>query len=81
VTLASARSRKGRYSREMGFSSLREQPTGKLQEINSSVEALLLHSEFLPTELRIKLDTLHADLAGILEDRDDLGESGGEVGS
>jgi hypothetical protein len=65
----------------MGYSSLREQPTAKLQDINMSVEALLMHAEFLPTELRIKLDTLHADLAAILEDREDFGGSGGRDGS
>jgi hypothetical protein len=65
----------------MGYSSLREQPTAKLQDIEKSVGTLLEHAEFLPTELRIKLGTLHADLAAILEDREDFGDSGGKDGS
>ena len=55
----------------MEYSSLREQPAGKLRDVNSSIEALFSHSELLPTELRIKLDTLHADITAILEDRQD----------
>ena len=55
----------------MDYSSLREQPTAKLKDANRLVEALLLHQDLLPTELRIKLDTFHADMAGILEDRED----------
>lgn len=56
----------------MGYSSLRQQPTGKLREVNASVADLLTHSEILPTELRIKLETLRADITAILEDRQDL---------
>jgi uncharacterized protein YwbE len=59
--------------RIVGYSSLRDQPTGKLQDVNTIVDALLSHSEILPTELRVKLDTLHADITAILEDRQDLG--------
>jgi hypothetical protein len=62
---------KGMDTRTMEYSSLREQPTGKLRDVNSSIEALLSHSEVLPTELRIKLDTLHTDITAILEDRQD----------
>lgn len=62
---------KGMDTPAMEYSSLREQPTGKLRDVNSSIEALLSHSELLPTELRIKLDTLHADITAILEDRQD----------
>jgi len=57
----------------VGYSSLRDQSTGKLQDVNTIVEALLSHSEILPTELRVKLDTLHADITAILEDRQDFG--------
>jgi hypothetical protein len=57
----------------MGYSSLREQRTEKLRDVYSSVEALLAHADVLPTELRIKLETLHADITAILEDRQDLG--------
>lgn len=32
----------------MEYSSLREQPAGKMRDVNSSVEALLSNSEFLP---------------------------------
>jgi hypothetical protein len=53
------------------YSSLREQPTGKLQDVNRNVEELLSHSEVLPIELHIKLDTFHADITAILEDRQD----------
>ena len=60
----------------MGYSSLRDQPTEKLRDINAIVEALLDHSGILPAELRVKLDTLHADITAILEDRQDL-DSGG----
>jgi hypothetical protein len=56
----------------VGYSSLREQPTGKLRDVYTAVEALLTHSEILPTELRVKLDTIHADITAILEDRQDL---------
>jgi hypothetical protein len=62
--------------RVMGYSSLREQPTQKLRNIYSSVDELLSYSEALPTELHIKLDTLRADIAAILEDRQDLEGAG-----
>ena len=47
------------------------QPTAKLREAYDSVEALLSNPEILPAELRIKLDTFRADLAAMLEDRQD----------
>lgn len=59
----------------MEYSSLRAQPTGKLQEAGRAVEALLSHRDLLPTELEIKLDTFHADIDAILEDREDDHES------
>jgi hypothetical protein len=51
------------------YSSPREQPTEKLRDVSISVEALLSHSEVLPAELHIKLDTFRADITAILEDR------------
>ena len=55
----------------MEYSSLRKQPTGRLQEAGRAVEALLSHRDLLPTELEIKLETFHADIDAILEDRED----------
>jgi hypothetical protein len=53
----------------MDHSSLRQQPTERLEDTYSHVRELLSHSELLPAELHIKLDTFYADLTAILEDR------------
>jgi hypothetical protein len=63
----------------MGYESLRDQPTEKLQDAKTSVDRLLAHSEVLPTELRIKLETLRADITAILEDRQDWDNVGREL--
>jgi hypothetical protein len=62
----------------MTYPSLRDVPTAYLLEINRSAEKLLSYKGLLSSELGVKLDTLHADIAAILEDREDLsGESAG----
>jgi hypothetical protein len=53
------------------FSVLSAQPTGVLSEIHGAVDSLLGHKAILPVELRIKLETLRADIDAILEDRED----------
>lgn len=55
----------------MGYASLSQAPTAKLQDLNSRANELLSFSDLLPAELRIKLDTLRADITAILEDRQD----------
>jgi hypothetical protein len=48
---------------------LRQQPFGKLRDINNHVEMLMTYQATLPRELYCKLDTFHADLAAAIEDQ------------
>lgn len=59
----------------MRYESLRRQPTEKLKDIYGSVQELLSYPELLLDELRIKLETLHADVTALLEDRQDRNNS------
>lgn len=59
----------------MDYSSLREQPTGKLKEAEQCAGALLRHRELLPIKLLIKLESFHADVTALLEDREDESKS------
>jgi hypothetical protein len=61
------------------FSVLSMQRTGVLSEIHETVDSLLVHKEILSVELRIKLETLRADIDAILEDREDAEASSGEA--
>jgi hypothetical protein len=63
------------------FSVLSMQRTGVLSEIHGAVDSLLDHKAILPVELRIKLETLRADIDAILEDREDAEASSGEARS
>lgn len=54
----------------MIYSALRRQSAQKLRDVNSTVEELLSYSDILPAELRIKLDTFHADIVTVLEDQE-----------
>jgi hypothetical protein len=69
------------YQSIMGDLSLRAMRTQDLRDISESIEELLSFSKVLPAELRIKLDTLHADVAVVLEDRNDVpgGRDGDDV--
>jgi hypothetical protein len=55
----------------MDYSSLREQPASRLKEAEQCAGALLRHKELLPLELLIKLESFHADVTALLEDRED----------
>lgn len=55
------------------FSSLRAQSTEKLRELRECVTFLLGSEEILSIELAVKLQTLDADIAAALEDREDEG--------
>jgi hypothetical protein len=65
----------------MEYSSLREQPIGKLRDVSSSVEALLSHSEFLPPELHVRLDSFHGDVTAILGARQSRDGAGSQCGA
>lgn len=60
----------------MEYASLRQLSSEKLEDIMSSVQLLLSYPDILPSQLQIKLDTLHADITAVLEDRNDLGHDG-----
>jgi hypothetical protein len=64
------------YQGKMVELSLSAQRTRDLTGVSEIIEDLLSYSEILPAELRIKLDTLHADIAVILEDRIETPEEG-----
>jgi hypothetical protein len=66
----SSKSRTIGYQSKMVELSLSAQCTQDLTGISEIIEDLLSYSKILPAELRIKLDTLHADIAVILEDRE-----------
>jgi hypothetical protein len=61
------------------FPVLRTQQTGVLSEIQGAVDSLLDHKAILSVELRIKLETLRADIDAILEDREDAEGGSGET--
>jgi hypothetical protein len=62
-----------------GYDALREQDTECLLLVNALVEKLLAHAPMLPPELRVKLDTYHADLANAIEAKGDSRESASVV--
>jgi hypothetical protein len=55
----------------MDYSSLREQPTSRLKEAEQCAGALLRPKELLPLELLVQLESFHADVTALLEDRED----------
>lgn len=57
----------------MEFSLLRVERTDTLGEMSECIDVLLQHQNLLTPELRIKLESLRADISAELEDREDSG--------
>jgi hypothetical protein len=52
-----------------GYSSLKEKDIDSLVLVSTLIEELLIHASMLPPELRAKLDSYHADLANVIEEK------------